>query len=208
MIVEVKNSRDKIVPHSDHRVGTAKTISLKVRRKRIATRNVRSLEVCGKLENVKLEMERLKIDVLGISEIRWTGQGDYRVIFKGDERKIAGVGIILNKVLGNRINTIIHYSKRIIAIKIESKQLDIFIIQVYMPMSSHMDEKIEEMYKQISELAKEKNNLIILGDWNAIVGVDSERDVTGKFGLEKLNQRCDQLIKFCMEKYTIVTNTV
>lgn len=44
---------------------------------RIATWNVRSLGVCGILENMKLEMERYKIDVLGISEIKWTGLGDF-----------------------------------------------------------------------------------------------------------------------------------
>jgi len=54
MIVEVKNSGGKIVPHSDLRVGTANTRSSKERMKRrIATWNVRSLGVCGKLENLK-----------------------------------------------------------------------------------------------------------------------------------------------------------
>lgn len=37
---------------------------------RIATWNVRSLEVYGKLDNVKLEIEQLKIDILEISEVK------------------------------------------------------------------------------------------------------------------------------------------
>lgn len=35
--------------------------------------NVRTLMQTGKLENLKIEIKRLKIDVLGISEMRWNG---------------------------------------------------------------------------------------------------------------------------------------
>lgn len=83
-----------------------------------------------------------------MSEIRWTRQGDYwsadyRVIFNGDECKITEVGIITNKDLGYKINRIIHYNERIIAIKLQSKQSEIFIVQVYMPTFSDQDEEIE-----------------------------------------------------------------
>ena len=39
---------------------------------KISTWNVRSLYQKGKLESVKLEMGRLKVQILGISETRWT----------------------------------------------------------------------------------------------------------------------------------------
>ena len=41
----------------------------------IATRNVRTLYQCGRTEEVKKEMEHYKLDMLGVSEMRWTGQG-------------------------------------------------------------------------------------------------------------------------------------
>lgn len=72
----------------------------------------------------------------------------------------------MNKDLDHKIKSIIHFNERIIGIKIETKQTDTFIIQIYMPTSSHKDEEIEELYQQISEvieMAKEKDNLIILG---------------------------------------------
>ena len=31
----------------------------------------------GKLDVVKQEMERINIDILGISELKWTGMGDF-----------------------------------------------------------------------------------------------------------------------------------
>lgn len=73
MIVETKYFEDKIVPCSNLWVGTVK------RKRKIAIYNVRSL-VYKKIKNVKLEMKQLKIDILDMSEIKWTEQGDYRVM--------------------------------------------------------------------------------------------------------------------------------
>ena len=42
----------------------------------IGTWNVRSMNQ-GKLEAVKQEMARVNIDILGISELRWTGMGEF-----------------------------------------------------------------------------------------------------------------------------------
>uniref|UniRef100_A0A2S2Q593 Craniofacial development protein 2 n=1 Tax=Sipha flava TaxID=143950 RepID=A0A2S2Q593_9HEMI len=159
-------------------------------------------------------MERYKIDILGISEVKWTGlwdvwSGDCRVIFIGDEDKITGLGIVVNKDPGHKIKSIIHFNQRIIGIKIEIKQTETFIIQIYMPTSSNKHEEIEELYEPISEvieIAKEKDNLIIIEDWNAVVGERSVQEVTGNFGLGTRNQRGDRIIKFCKERDLIITN--
>ena len=42
----------------------------------IGTWNVRSMNQ-GKLEVIKPEMARVKVDILGISELRWTGMGEF-----------------------------------------------------------------------------------------------------------------------------------
>ena len=57
----------------------------------------------GKLEVVKQEMARVNIHVLGISELRWTGMGeftsdDHYIYYCGQESlKRNGVAIIVNK---------------------------------------------------------------------------------------------------------------
>ena len=59
----------------------------------------------GKLEVVKQEMTRLNIDVLGISELRWTGMGEfnsddhYIYYCKQESLRRNGVAIIVNKSL-------------------------------------------------------------------------------------------------------------
>ena len=43
----------------------------------IGTWNVRSMNQVVKLEVVKQEMTRVNIDILGISELKWTGMGEF-----------------------------------------------------------------------------------------------------------------------------------
>ena len=68
----------------------------------IGTWNVRSMNQ-GKLEAVKQEMIRVNIDILGISERRWTGMGEFKsddhyAYYCGQESlRRSGVAIIVNK---------------------------------------------------------------------------------------------------------------
>lgn len=43
----------------------------------IGTWNVNSLFQAGKYDNLKKEMKRMKMDIVGVSEVRWTGVGRY-----------------------------------------------------------------------------------------------------------------------------------
>ena len=57
----------------------------------------------GKLEVVKQEMTRVNVDILGISELKWTGMGefnsdDHYIYYCGQEsHRRNGVAIIVNK---------------------------------------------------------------------------------------------------------------
>ena len=68
----------------------------------MGTWNVRSMNE-GKLEVVKQEMARVNTDILGISELKWTGMGgfnsdDHYIYSCGQESlRINGVALIVNK---------------------------------------------------------------------------------------------------------------
>ena len=61
----------------------------------------------GKLEVVKQEMARANVDILGISELRWTGIGEFNsdnqcIYYCGQESlRRNGVAIIVNKRIQN-----------------------------------------------------------------------------------------------------------
>ena len=68
----------------------------------IGTWNVRSMNQ-GKLEGVKHEMARVNVNMLGISELKWTGMGelnsdDHYIYYCGQESlRRNGVAIMVNK---------------------------------------------------------------------------------------------------------------
>ena len=74
----------------------------------IGTWNVRPMNQ-GKLEVVKQEMARVKVDTLGISELKWTGMGqfnsdDHYVYYCGQESlRRNGVAIMVNKRVRNAV---------------------------------------------------------------------------------------------------------
>lgn len=181
----------------------------------VGTWNVRTMQRLGKLENVLAEMETHKLNVLGLCETRWKGNGDYmedghRIIHAGGQKKQNGVAVILDKHQADKVLKVNQVNERLIMVKLSSTPVDIVIIQVYMPTSQHKDEEIEEMYEAIEEVMKdEKGNefTIIMGDWNAVVGEGQSGKEIGKFGLGKRNDRGQMLSEFCERHKLMVTNT-
>ena len=69
---------------------------------KLATWNVRALYQAGGLDNLKQEMQALDIDILGVCETRWTGNGkfnsdDFDMLYNGGETHSNGVEIIMKK---------------------------------------------------------------------------------------------------------------
>ena len=63
----------------------------------------------GKLEVVKQEMARVNIDILGISELRWTGMGKFKsednciYYCKQESLRRNGVAIVIHKRVRNEV---------------------------------------------------------------------------------------------------------
>ncbi|PNF37355.1 hypothetical protein B7P43_G17906 [Cryptotermes secundus] len=154
-------------------------------------------------------MQKNEESVLGVSEVRWKGQGEirsgnYTVYYSGGERAERGVAIVVHKSVVRSVVKKIVCNDRIIA-------LDILIIQVYMPTSEYEDDEVEKVYDTIEEILQEDGrgdtNSIILGDWNSIVGDEPYQNIVGSHGLGRRNHRGQMLIDFCERNGLIVTNT-
>ena len=88
---------------------------------------------------VKQEMTRVNIDILGISELRWTGMGefnsdDHHIYYCGHESlRRNGVVIIVNKRVQNALLGCNPKNDRMISVRFQGKPFNITVVQVYAP---------------------------------------------------------------------------
>ena len=96
----------------------------------------------GKLEVVKHEMARVNIDILGITELKWTGMGefnsdDHYIYYCGQESlRRNGVAIMFNERVQNAVLGCNLKNNRMISIHFQGKPFNIMVIQVYVPTSN------------------------------------------------------------------------
>ena len=151
----------------------------------------------GKLEVVKQEMARVDVDILGISELKWTGMGEfnsddhYIYYCRQESLRRNGVAIMVNKRIQNAVLGCNFKNDRLISVRFQGKPFNITVIQVYAPTSNTEEAEVERFYKDLQdllELTPPKDVLFIIGDWNAKVGSQETPGVTGKFGLGMQNE--------------------
>ena len=123
----------------------------------IGTWNVTSMNQ-GKLEAVKQEMARVNVDILGISELRWTGIGefnsdDHYIYYCGQESlRRNGIAIIVNKRARNAVLGCNLKNDRMISVRFQGKPFNITVIQVYAPTSITEEAEVEWFYEDLQDL--------------------------------------------------------
>ena len=126
----------------------------------------------GKLKVVKQEVARVKIDILGISELKWTGMGefnsgDHYIYYCGQESlRRNGVAIMVNKKVQNAVLGCNLRNDRMISVRFQSNPFSITEIQVYAPTSNAEEAEVEWFYEDLQglrELTPKKDVLFIKG---------------------------------------------
>ena len=90
----------------------------------------------GKLELVKLEMARVNVDILGISELKWTGVGefnsdDHYIYYCGQESlRRNGVAIMINKRVRNAVLGCNLKNDRMISVRLQGKPFNNTVIHL------------------------------------------------------------------------------
>ena len=97
----------------------------------------------------------MNVDILGISELKWTGMGE----FNSDDHYIYycvqeslrryGVAIMVNKRVRNAELGCNLKSNRMISVRFQGKPFNITVIQVYAPTSNAEEAEVEQFYEDL-----------------------------------------------------------
>ena len=131
----------------------------------------------GKLDMVKQEMPRVNIDILGVSELKWTGMGKFHsddnyIYYYGQEcLRRNGVALIVNKGIQNAVMGCNLKNNRIISVHFQGKWINITAIQVYIPTTNAEEAEIEWFCKDLKDLL----DLSLKTDVLFIVGIGMQK---------------------------------
>ena len=139
----------------------------------IETWNVRSMNQ-GKLEVVKQEMARVNVDILGISELKWTRMGElnsddhYIHYCRQESLRRNGVAIMVNKRVRNAVLGCNLKNNRMISVHLQGKPFNITVIRVYATTSNAEEAEVEQFYEDLQDLLEltKRDVLCIIGDCN------------------------------------------
>ena len=103
-------------------------------------------------------MARVNIDILGISELKRTGMGefnsdDHYIYYCGQESiRRNGVAIIVNKTVRNAVLGCNLKNHRMISVHFQSKPFSITVMQVYAPTNNAEEAEVEWFYEDLQDL--------------------------------------------------------
>ena len=171
------------------------------------------------------ELARHKVDIAALIETRLAEEGQLKETGAGftffwsrraqDDRREAGVGFAVRNELVNKLSSLPQgINDRIMTKTLtftEKKQAT--IISAYAPTMTNPDHIKYQFYEELNSLVKavpKTEKLIILGDFNARVGVDHQswENVLGKNGIGRCNSNGLLLLQLCAEHELLVTNSV
>ena len=110
----------------------------------------------GKLLVFKQEMAGVNVDILGVSELKWTGMGkfnsdDHDIYYCGQESlRINGVALIVNRRVQNAVLGCNLKNNRMVSF--QGKPFNITVIQVYAQTSNVEEAEVERFYEGLQYL--------------------------------------------------------
>ena len=115
----------------------------------------------------------MNIDILGISELKWTGMGEFNsddhfIYYCGQESlRRNGIALIVNKRVQNTELGCSPQNNRMISILFQGKPFNITVIQIYAPTTNDEEAEVEQFYedpKDLLELTPKKDVVFIIQD--------------------------------------------
>ena len=100
-------------------------------------------------------MSNTNVDILGISELKWTGMGEFNsdnhyIYYRGQESlRRNEVAIMVNKIVRNAVLGCNRKNERMISVHLQGKPFNITVIQLYAPTSNAEEIKVEQFYEDL-----------------------------------------------------------
>ena len=122
-------------------------------------------------------MAGVNVNILGISELRWTGMGEfnsddhYIYYCRQESLRKNGVAIMVNKRVRNVVLGCNLKNDRMISVRFQGKPFNITVIQAYAPTSNAEEAEVEWFYEDLQdllELTPEKESLVIQQCWQVL----------------------------------------
>ena len=111
----------------------------------------------GKSDVVKQKMARVNIDILEISELKWTGMGEFNsddlyIYYRGQESfRRNGAGLVVNKKVQNAALGCSLINGRMISLCFQGKPFNITVILVYAPNTTAKDAEVDRFFEDLKE---------------------------------------------------------
>ncbi len=178
--------------------------------------NCRGLANDDRLYLFEREVEKIRWDIIGISEVRRMGEkllerktGNY-FYYYGTTKGYRGIGFYISKKLKDRVVQIRGISERIGLLKLKlDDRTKIVILQVYAPTASADEEENEKFYLELENTLRDNKEyyVVIMGDFNAKIGGEEGPKVIGRYGLGKRNEKGEKLMDFASKYGFKIANT-
>ena len=103
-------------------------------------------------------MARVNVDILGISELKWTRMGEFNsdddyIYYCGQESlRRNGIAIMVNKRVLNAVLGWNLKNDNISSVHFQGKPFNVTVIQGYAPTSHAEEAKVEQFYEDLQDL--------------------------------------------------------
>ena len=188
---------------------------------RVGSWNVRTLYRAGKLQQVLREMTYYGVEILCVSEARWT-DSERRILVSGhtifysgptDNLHRGGIAVIVTRKEEKTLLEWKPVNDRLMKLRFNSKFAKLTIIACYAPTEEAEEEEKDEFYEQLDEEIRttpRHDVLMVIGDLNAIVGEDNtgRERAMGTQGFECANNNGERLSDLCVESRLVICGTL